>query len=508
MRCNPFVYGAPVCGDTFFGREKELSLLWSRLIAAVQPGCCSVVGETRIGKSSLKEEFLQRVRNERPNDVFVVDLNVASDFQTGTTVDFYRQLFGLLADEMALVDGIDRLSLVQAGEPDVPWSQIVHKFKRFLKSVRSADILLLIVMDEFDYMEQHFRFEPQGWNVLRDLAYSPDTPLIYLTLSRRPLSDIENDLRISSNFAGVFGEPIRLSRFCREEAMSLITESTRRQGVTWPSGIPAMVLEYTGGHPYLIQMTCFHLYEWFCQGEPLTDLIPEGLSARLSGELYSFLNMLRQRLHHKSMFTTLLKVAHSAPVDTEVPKLDELVRLGYLDRLSDGVYRPFSPVFEEYLKCFRFTEELWPILGCTERGLRCMVQTRYQSEFGEGWLSVIAANNKVPGKEYSIVDEWRWAQERELGNAAVQDAASLSLLDYSYIDQLGQLINQQKQLFVDFLGQRNSPQRRRVQDAINQLSLVRNPSAHFRPVTPDAVTATHLACQTLLETIPAEFLSE
>lgn len=64
-----------------------------------------------------------------------------------------------------------------------------------------------MVLDEFDYMDKHFEFDTQGWNVLRDIGYSPESTMVYLTLSRRPLTDIESDLRISSNFANILANP-------------------------------------------------------------------------------------------------------------------------------------------------------------------------------------------------------------------------------------------------------------------------------------------------------------
>jgi hypothetical protein len=510
MHHNPYVFGTPVCGEQFFGRKRELDLLWSRQVTALQPQCCSVVGETRIGKSSLKEQFLRRVQSEHQKDICVVKLSVNSDFQVGTTVDFYKQLFGRLVDETEVLGGVDRQALVRASGPDANWQQMFRNCQRFLRSVKSAGTRLLVVMDEFDYMDRHFEFDPQGWNVLRELADSPDANLIYLMLSRRPLSDIEIDLRISSNFANIFGEPIRLGGFSQEEARNLIIEPARRQGNEWPETVVPLLIDLTGGHPYLLQLVCFHLYEQLCQGEPLADLTRDILEARFTQPFYSFFNMLRGRLSRKDMFTTLLRVAYGAPVATEAQALEELVRLGYLDDLHDGAYRPFSPIFEKYLKSFRFTEELWPLIGRTEQAVRRMVESRYREKFADNWLDVIAAKNKITdkltGKESTLVERWREEQNKEQRSTAVRDAASLSLLHYSYIGDLWQLINQQTVLFPDFLGKGGSPQRRRVEDAMNQLASVRNPSAHFRPVKAEAITNTHLACNYLSSVIPSEFL--
>lgn len=155
---------------------------------------------------------------------------------------------------------------------------------------------------------------------------------------------------------------------------------------------------------------------------------------------------LKERLDRKNAFTTLLKVAYSAPIETETQLLEELVRLGYLDDLDDGSYRPFSPLFDKYLRSFRFTEDLWPLLGRTEQALRRMVEFRYQEQFKDDWLAIIGEKNKLPGQTKTLVDKWRDEQRKELRSVAVKDAANLSLLDYSYIGELWQLINQQSVL--------------------------------------------------------------
>lgn len=113
-------------------------------------------------------------------------MSVDSDFKTGKTEDFYRQLFAIVAEDVLAINGIDQLALARAGEMDARWHQMIRSFKKFLGSLQAAGKLLLVVLDEFDYMDKQFEFDPQGWNVLRDIAYSPESPLVYLTLSRRP----------------------------------------------------------------------------------------------------------------------------------------------------------------------------------------------------------------------------------------------------------------------------------------------------------------------------------
>lgn len=258
----------------------------------------------------------------------------------------------------------------------------------------------------------------------------------------------------------------------------------------------------------MTQYICFHLYEQMDQGQPLTNLTKQSLMVQFSEKFGSLFEMLRERLERKDMFSTLLKVTYNVPIDTELSKLEELIQLGYLDQLPDGIYQPFSPIFEQYLKSFRFTEELWPTLGRVERALRRMVEDRCKAKFKEKWLEEIATKNKIPGKDYSIVDEWRSAQKKEQNNVAVSNVTSLSLIDYSYIDQLRQVIGQQSDLFHDFLGPRNSLHRGQLEEGLKLLSGVRNPSAHFRPITSDAATKAHIACEFLLKIIPSEYVEK
>lgn len=68
---NPFAdYGGIVHGDQFIGRHESLRIVHSRVIGSSEPGNLAIIGDYRIGKSSLaykaiidrKQELLARKR--------------------------------------------------------------------------------------------------------------------------------------------------------------------------------------------------------------------------------------------------------------------------------------------------------------------------------------------------------------------------------------------------------------------------------------------------------------
>ncbi len=61
---NPYTHRAMLPGDSpmFYGRESEISKIINRL-AAERPQSCAVVGDRRIGKSSLLHRLFWQIRH-------------------------------------------------------------------------------------------------------------------------------------------------------------------------------------------------------------------------------------------------------------------------------------------------------------------------------------------------------------------------------------------------------------------------------------------------------------
>ncbi len=59
----------PIESDMFFGREKEMQKI-EEMLSGDRPQCVSIVGERRIGKSSLANRVFHKIKNDKTPEPF------------------------------------------------------------------------------------------------------------------------------------------------------------------------------------------------------------------------------------------------------------------------------------------------------------------------------------------------------------------------------------------------------------------------------------------------------
>src|SRR6266567_8591860 len=140
-RRNPYSFGPSVSGKQFVGREAELQQLVNRILDPPTPLPCSVVGETRIGKSSLLTAFEQWVEKEERKDLLCLRYDMSSDFRelleedeqidkAGTSA-FYRNFVTRISDDLSDHPEFDHGSAQKASDPQLRHLMTSHIQKFF-----------------------------------------------------------------------------------------------------------------------------------------------------------------------------------------------------------------------------------------------------------------------------------------------------------------------------------------------------------------------------------------
>src|SRR5689334_3997519 len=168
MPRNPYLNRVAIQDPAqFFGRRREISKIFSR-IGASRPQSISVVGDRRIGKSSLLNQIYQPdVRASFLDDpskyVFLfVDLQQRRHISTD---DLFRDLFAQLAEAAgeASVEGI---------EPSF------DGMRKVLGRLRQAGSRLIVLFDEFDAITANKQFDLDFYSFLRALANNYDVAYV------------------------------------------------------------------------------------------------------------------------------------------------------------------------------------------------------------------------------------------------------------------------------------------------------------------------------------------
>jgi len=183
--------------DRFFGRAAEKQAIFNAL-AAPKPQCVSIIGERRIGRSSLLWHIKQTYGEALPNPqrYRFAYLDLTSDTCT-TPAQFYGEV-------------------AQAFFGDRYDSLTPHQFNDLLADHRTADQKYILLLDEFNVLQRRkYTFNDDFYDGLRARANAGE--LAYVLASHLPLEQVAVENDFTSTFFGIFTS-VDLGNFTPDEA--------------------------------------------------------------------------------------------------------------------------------------------------------------------------------------------------------------------------------------------------------------------------------------------------
>jgi tRNA A-37 threonylcarbamoyl transferase component Bud32 len=258
MKRNPYLNRVAIKEPAHFvGRARELSKIFSR-IGASRPQSISVVGDRRIGKSSLlhyinNPEVRARYLDRCDSYAFCfIDLQQKRRL---TLTEFFKELFALLANELR----DEGLRSLEARFDSV--RELLERFKR-------DGCKLVVLFDEFDAITTNRAFDLEFFSFLRSIANNYD--VAYVTSSARDLQELcHTQLIADSPFFNIFTN-VFLRPFSRTEAMELIARPSAEAGLPL-DGYARRITEIAGYFPYFLQIACSNYFDHLLESEGKLD---------------------------------------------------------------------------------------------------------------------------------------------------------------------------------------------------------------------------------------------
>lgn len=336
---NPFFHRHRITDLAYFyGRQQELGHLCGALLTGQ---CRAVVGERKIGKSSLLTSLTtpsirRRFGLEAERYLFAyLDLE---GMVSASRSEFWQEVLeqyssGLREEELRL------LFHSTARETEVRFMRI----RRLLRQAGDAGYRPVLILDEFEALAQNPDFGPDFYGELRSLA--GEVGVVYITASRRSLYELtyRHSGTLSSPFFNIFIE-LPLGLMTEEEVQALL------EGISRLGGSPGLgpeevrlALEWAGPHPFFAQVAGYHLWELGAGRRTLLPADREQTWRRFLAEAED---------HYRYSWTQLdeterVGVLHPERVPEEVQR--RLLRRGVL-RVVEGEWRPFSRPFAEFAR--------------------------------------------------------------------------------------------------------------------------------------------------------------
>jgi len=284
---NPFTFGNPITGlERFYGRKQEIRQILNRLLSSAHEST-SIVGERRIGKTSLL--------NYLSNPDLAAGLGLGRDkfcliyvdFQGLTDITplrFWQRILGKMARSICDPDLIPAIKKL-AGQDEIDLFDLEDVFD----TIHAKGMIVVLFMDEFEYVTQNPNFKGDFFGSLRALAIHHGVALVPAT--RRQLVDLcySNELK-GSPFFNIFANLI-LRPFSRQEMDELLSGYSQLGLIAIGSEERDFIWSMAGGYPFFAQMAGYYLVEGKMQGltgKALEESVTNNFNQQSSGH-YSHL---------------------------------------------------------------------------------------------------------------------------------------------------------------------------------------------------------------------------
>jgi len=357
MTANPFTFGNPVNDpDKFYGRKREIRQITDRLLSSAFEST-SVVGERRIGKTSLLKYLANpRIAEElglSPDEYVVVYV----DFQgcvNITPVRFWSRILRRMARRLA-DDELVSMSKEIGSREEIDQFDLEDLFFE----IEDLGLKLVLLMDEFEYVTRNENFGLDFFAGLRALAIH--FPLSLITATREPLVELCHSASIQgSPFFNIFASVI-LRPLKTEEIHALLEGTISGSEFRFTDSDLMKIKELADGHPIFLQMMGYYLFEGYQMGLDGDSLYDHAIENFLQQAKPHF-NYQWNHSKESEQIALLALLALSrentvSPSITDLEKaypqasyvLPELLKRGLILETEENHYRLFSPLFSEWL---------------------------------------------------------------------------------------------------------------------------------------------------------------
>lgn len=360
MTSNPFTFGNPVRDPArFFGRKQEIRQITGRLLSSAVEST-SVVGERRIGKTSLLLHLANpEVAKElglKPDRYCLVYI----DFQGLTDITpqrFWQRVLGRMSRTISDKDL----------EPMIEALRMQKSFDLFdledlFEEINARGLNIVLLMDEFEYVTQNPNFGPDFFGGLRALAIHHGLALISAT--RRELVDLcHSDEIKGSPFFNIFANVV-LRPFLHKDVVEFIGGYLGNTEQDFASEEKETLIELGGNHPFFLQIAGYYFVEGKFQGHPheeLTKFVKNCFDEQADPH-YQYM-WSHSSESEKITLLVLMGLSRQKPSKKTAPNMENIsniytratIDLNTLDKRGliigkDGNFSLFSPRFEHWIR--------------------------------------------------------------------------------------------------------------------------------------------------------------
>lgn len=354
-RDNPFSdYGNVIAPSRFVGRQREVNLLYQRVLSSAGGGCIAVVGEKKIGKTSLIQYAFQPGSPEiKAVQGVIVAINVSYLRDQGIH-GFFGEIINKIhqAIEQQWEEYTEQASVAfQDVWKNAPLN-MGHKVNEYLRAIRRLGFRVILLLDEFDSIEYIFGNELAPYLVLREIGGSPSHyGTILVTSSRVDITSIEISDRLISSLSPIFTVE-HLKLMSDADFNQLMKKRLEDSPIKLARKELDFIRLYVGTHPYLSQLLAFHIWNEKSLQDRKQALPDQVLEDLLQDVLWEILPMFRKYSERmsKQQLEILNKVVCGKAENIPPIQIKYFFDRGLIVRDDRSrIFRAFGKIYEDYL---------------------------------------------------------------------------------------------------------------------------------------------------------------
>ncbi|MBI9045193.1 MAG: ATP-binding protein [Anaerolineaceae bacterium] len=257
MSTNPFTFGNPIRDpERFYGRKEDIRQIVNRLLSSAHEST-SVVGERRIGKTSLLKHLdtpeVARGLGLSPETYCMIYI----DFQGLTDITpqrFWQRVLRKMERSICVPDLVPEIKqLREQGAFDL------FDLEDLFEMVADAGLTTVLLLDEFEYVTQNPNFGADFFGGLRALAIHQNMPLV--TATRRELVDLCHSEELKgSPFFNIFANVV-LRPFSHDEVMEMLDGYLSEMEMLLSAEEKEVIMQIGGGYPFFVQIAGNYMVE-------------------------------------------------------------------------------------------------------------------------------------------------------------------------------------------------------------------------------------------------------
>ena len=336
---TPFLSREPATDpQSFIGRSAILRWMLQRLLGP-SPQNINLVGEPRIGKTSVLHHLIQRGQQTAPSPTLFL-LLAPAEWITQDASTFWQSLHRQLLRQ---TEQTDTLSPPDA-DPHTTFLALLDTLENIL--VQRTWDRILIVIDDFDLLAPHLT--PDDLNWLRSLTQRATllNHVAFVIASTRALPQLTPDIQDVSPFYNIFMQRW-LGLLTHNEAETLVQTALEASSHAPSETIQTFCLAEAGRHPALLRILLEYVLSHDGEGHQL-DWDAIRADFRYDDQVQWLFRTLFQRRTPEEQ-QALLALARGETAHDRIILAHLAHHLGLVEATDQG-FRLFSDAFRDWLR--------------------------------------------------------------------------------------------------------------------------------------------------------------